>query len=157
MMKLLIALLFSIPFLANADLSYEHYMNIVKGDYKIVFDPSEQMYTDSFEFSLSNKGKVTFYDDNQEGTSNTFFFENPIGPIGLPTTTIMAYYYSDEQTEGYNITLTAQEGDPSKVLVQSVIFTANDGPNEWTFVERLQKYKLYKKSKTDKYIKIERF
>lgn len=74
--------------------------------------------------------------------------------LAFPTTTVMAYYYSDEQTEGYNITLSTEEGEPSQALVQSVVFTANDGPNEWTFREMVKKYKLFKKNKQGKYTEV---
>lgn len=149
-MKLLLALVLALPMLANASLSYEHYMNIIKGEYKIVLDPAESVFSDVIEFKITNSGKITLSDE-LEGSTHTNFFVNDMGPIGLPTTTVMAYYYSDEQTEGYNLTLSAEEGEPSRVLIQDLVFTANDGPNEWTFIEKVKKYKVLKKDKSGKY------
>ncbi len=154
-MKLLLAIVLALPLLANASLSYEHYMNIIKGDYKIVMDSSESIFSDTIKFKLTNSGKV-FASDDLDAVANTQFFQNDMGPIGLPTTTIMAYYYSDEQTEGYNLTISAEEGEPNKVLIQDLVLTANDGPNEWTYIERVKKYKVYKKDKLGKYIEVKK-
>ena len=154
-MKLLLALVLALPMLANASLSYEHYMNIVKGEYKIVIDTSESVFSNTIEFKLSYSGKV-FASDDLDAVANTQFFQNDMGPIGLPTTTIMTYYYSDEQTEGYNLTISAEEGEPSRVLIQDLVLTANDGPNEWTYIERVKKYKVYKKNKAGNFVEVEK-
>lgn len=152
-MKLLLAFLLTMPILANASLTYEHYMNIIKGEYKIVLDSSETVFTDIIEFKLKNTGDIVA---SEELESKTFtnFFTNDIGPIGLPTTTVMLYYYSDEQTEGYNLTISAEEGRPSRVLIQDLVFTANDGPNELTSIQRVNKFKVFKKDKDGLYQKI---
>lgn len=155
-MKLLLAFMLSIPMMAQASLSYKHYMNIIKGEYKLVIVPKQSIIKDEINFKIDNKGNMILSDEELEGKTNTVFFNNPIGPIGLPTTTVMAYYYSDEQTEGYNMTLRAKEGEPSKTLVQGVIFSANDGPNKWTDFERVNKFKLLKKDEMGKFKEVER-
>lgn len=83
-MKILIALMLAIPMLAQASLSYEHYMSIVKGEYKIVFDRSESVFAEVIKFEINNKGEVHSIDNDLEAAKNTFFFQNDLGPIGLP-------------------------------------------------------------------------
>lgn len=132
-MKSLLYACMLFPILANASLDYQTYLKTIEGQYKIIFDKSERMYDDHLEFSLDQYGQIKIHEDDLEGVAKTIYFDNPMGgPIGIPQTIVMLYYFGDEQADGHHITLTATEGSPDKVLLQNIIFNSNDGPNQYT-------------------------
>lgn len=155
-MKNLIFTLLFMPILAIASLDYQTYLKTIEGQYKIIFDKSERIYDDYLEFHLDNNGQIKTNEEDLEGLAKTIYFDNPMGgPIGIPQTTVMLYYYGDEQADGHHITITAIEGRPNKVLLQNIIFHSNDGPNELTLSQMLSKSKLYKKNKNHQYERVE--
>jgi hypothetical protein len=155
-MKNLIFTLLFMPILASASLDYQTYLKTIEGQYKIIFDKTEIIYDDCLEFHLDNNGQIKTNEEDLVGLAKTIYFDNPMGgPIGIPQTTVMLYYYGDEQADGHHITITAIEGSPNKVLLQNIIFNSNDGPNELTFSKMLSKSKLYKKNKNHQYELVE--
>jgi hypothetical protein len=143
-MKHLAVTLFVIMMTLNAwaDLSVDKFKEFTAGTYKIAFSCGEVMSADEIIFKMDRNLKITSDEDSVEFQSALNFFDAGIYGNGLPILNVMLYAYSDEQVEGHNILITADEVEGVKLLMMT--FSSNDKPNEGSSTTVLKKTSLLK-------------
>ena len=153
-------LLFTVLFLtvlfsgaSFASVNKFQYMNAIAGEYKLVFEGEAVVCADVVRFSIDKNGAVKMIEDEcgmMNALSATNFAPSEIGPIALPTTQVLLTYGSDEEQNGWTLSLTVkkQSDESSEVISTGLFYSVNDGPNGYTSVDRVTTYKIFKLNKS---------
>ena len=156
-MKNLAVTLFVLMMTLNAwaDLSVDKFKELTAGTYKIAFSSGEVMSADEIIFKIDRNLKITSDEDSVEFQSALNYFDAGYYGNGLPILNVMLYAYSDEQVEGHNILITADEVEGVKLLMMT--FSANDKPNDVSSTTVLKKTSLLKFNiNTNKFERVEK-
>jgi hypothetical protein len=156
MKHLVVALfVFLIAINAWADLTVDKFKELTAGTYKIAFSTSEVISADEIIFKIDRNLKITSDEDSVEFQSALNYFDAGNYGNGLPILNVMLYAYSDEQVEGHNILITADEAEGVKLLMMT--FSSNDKPNEGSSTTVLKKTSLLKFNiNTNKFERVEK-
>lgn len=140
---------------AFANLTVDEFKKYTAGTYKIVFISDEVISADEIVFQIDQDLKITSEEDTVEFQSALNFFDAGIYGNGLPILNVMLYAYSDEQVEGHNLLITADENEGVKLLMMA--YSSNDIPNSMSSTTALKKTSLWKLDPITKvFVKVEK-